>query len=104
MEPRALIPLGLAVHLVLARAELAEVLRRARHDILEELERHPAEWLACRRDGKVSHCQASSTDTTTGHIHSWLSAEEKAVSKRQGQQRAQDQGNTKGAFLVVLKG
>lgn len=46
VEPRALVPLGLAVHLVLARAELAEVLGGARHDILEELERYPAEGLA----------------------------------------------------------
>lgn len=47
MEPRALVALGLVVHLVLARAELAEVLCGARHDILEQLERDPAEWLSC---------------------------------------------------------
>lgn len=47
MEPRPLVALGLVVHLVLARAELAKVLGGARHDILEQLERDPAEWLSC---------------------------------------------------------
>lgn len=50
MEPRPLVSLGLAVHLVLARAELAKVLGSAWHDILEELERYPAEGLTYHKD------------------------------------------------------
>lgn len=47
VESRALVTLGLVVYLVLARAELAEVLGGTRHDILEQLERDPAEGLSC---------------------------------------------------------
>lgn len=54
MKPRSFVPLSLAVHLVLARAELAEVLGCAWHNILEELEHHTAEWLACFQKGVLA--------------------------------------------------
>lgn len=54
MKPRPLVTLRLAVHLVLARTELAEVLGGAWHDILEELKRHAAKWLAYRQKGMLA--------------------------------------------------
>lgn len=47
VEPRTLVALRLVVHLVLARAELPEILCGARYDILEQLERDPTKGLSC---------------------------------------------------------
>lgn len=56
VEPRALIPLRLAVDLGFAGAKLAEVLGGAWDEVLVELEGDAAEGLACGRgrEGKRS--------------------------------------------------
>ena len=63
VEPTALVALGKAPAIArLACAELPEVLRRPRHDVLEQLEGNAAERLTC----DTGHPHGTESDTWSG--------------------------------------